>query len=215
MNYPVITNKKHTTSDALKSNAKIFLDELITKEHRVKNKTYQIIGSAFSNLRLPMPGEQLRIRTQQQINMLAIILSILKKHKLIEELTIVTYTINRDTFNIISKLLESGKIKMLNLYIASSYSYRDAEYFNELKTTLLNLSKLFDCHLTFAWLHFKITLVKCGESYYHVEGSMNYSQNNMAEQIVFENNKEMYDFDYNMLKEVLSKKNNNALEVIC
>src|SRR3990167_1398363 len=59
------------TSDALKSKVKVFLDELITKEYQVKKKTYEIIDKALNSLRLPLPSEQLRIRTQQQINMLA------------------------------------------------------------------------------------------------------------------------------------------------
>jgi hypothetical protein len=64
------------------------------------------------------------------------------------------------------------------------------------------------------WSHLKITLARCGNNFYQFEGSMNYSMNNMAEQIVFENNKDLYDFDYYFIIETMQDTNNKALEII-
>jgi len=38
--------------------------------------------------------------------------------------------------------------------------------------------------------------------------------NNMAEQIIFENNKELYDFDYEFISKTMQDTNNKALEII-
>jgi hypothetical protein len=44
---------------------------------------------------------------------------------------------------------------------------------------------------------------------------MNYSNNQMAEQILIEENKNTYDFDTNFLKNIISQKENKALKFIC
>ena len=51
------------------------------------------------------------------------------------------------------------------------------------------------------------------EDYYHFEGSMNYSTNNMAEQLLFENNKEIYDNDMQFFNDIVENAN-NSLEII-
>lgn len=112
--------------------------------------------------------------------------------------------------------MKAGTIKKLSVLLASSYSFRDEKYYNQLKIDFIELGDLgFDIHLTFAWSHFKITLAKCGDDYYQFEGSMNYSENNMAEQILFENNKQTYDYDYKFITGIVQQTDNAALEVIC
>jgi len=69
--------------------------------------------------------------------------------------------------------------------------------------------------LVYAHSHLKITILKAGENYIQMEGSMNYSANQMSEQISIENNKSTYDFDYNFLNVILHNRKNKALEIIC
>ena len=72
-----------------------------------------------------------------------------------------------------------------------------------------------DIHFAYAWSHFKITLIQCGDDYYQMEGSMNYSQNNMAEQLLLENCKSSYDYDLNFINEIMLNQTNKALQIIC
>lgn len=69
--------------------------------------------------------------------------------------------------------------------------------------------------MSFGWSHMKITVIKAKDNFFQFEGSMNYSTNNMAEQLVFENNKNTYNFDYNFINELVTDKKNKNLEIIC
>lgn len=207
--------KSIITSDKYAKKAKQFLDKLQIKMDEKNNKAfYKIIFHTIKSIAIPKTNEVYRIRTQTQANLISIIFKIIAVRN-IDELTIATYTINRKYFDMLLQLLEKGRIIKLNLLIASSYIFRDKEYYDFLKATCKKLFENYDIHLTFAWSHFKITLIKCNEDYYHLEGSMNYSQNNMAENLVFSNNKELYDFDYKFITEIMTKRNQKALEVIC
>lgn len=203
------------TSDKLQEYAKKFLLENDIRESVFNKKDIQIIDNVLSQFRLPEPGEQIRIRTQQQINLISLVLKTVDAHKIIDELTISTYTFNRKSLESVSDLVRSGGIKKLNMLISSSYSFRDPKYFQELKDQFFKLSKKYDVHLSFVWLHFKITLMKCGGNFYQHEGSMNYSTNNMAEQLLIENSGDTYDHDYDFLTKIIFDRKNAATEVIC
>lgn len=206
---------KKQTSEKYKENVRVFLRDLDIRIDSIKSPTFWIINNVLEDFTLPLPGQQLRIRTQQQINLISFILKIIETHGTINELVIATYTLNREAFSILFDLLQGGKIQKLSLFLASSYSFRDKEYYAYLKSTAASLKDKYDFHLVFAWLHFKITLVRCGESYYQFEGSMNYSMNNMAEQIVFENRRETYEYDHNFIHRTMTDRTNKALEIIC
>lgn len=205
------------TSDQYIDQVKIFLDkaEIIGVDLRRKESFCQVLESTFNNLVFPEKEQQLRIRTQTQLNLIGIVLATVAREKLIDDATIATYTLNLDSFEILLALLKQGKIKRLNLLLASSYQFRNPQHYELFKAKCLELSVDYGIHLTFAWSHFKITLLKCGDNYYHFEGSMNYSQNNMAENLIFENDKEIYDFDYNFITKIMAEQTNKALEIIC
>ncbi len=204
------------TSDALSKNARKFLTDNDIREGIFNKPSFKILQNVLVDLRLPKRGEQIRIRTQQQINLIAMVLKILEVHKVIDELTVATYTLNRLSIEAMMDAARSGAIKCVNLLISSSYSFRDKTYFQELKDFALGMAAGgHNFHLTFAWSHFKITLARCGKDHYQFEGSMNYSTNNMAEQLVFENNKITYDYDYDFITQVMIDKKNKALDVIC
>jgi hypothetical protein len=202
-------NNKHAGS------AKQFLNQIDLRSSKFSKVTMRILRD-FSFLKLPEIGEQIRIRTQRQLNLVSLLLKIVEVHQEIDELTIATYTLNREAYEATIGLLKNGRVKKLNLILASSISFRNPTYYRELKEKVSNLARNFDVHLTFVWCHFKITLAKCGENFYQHEGSMNYSMNNMAEQILLENNRETYDYDYDFLNRVMTgRESNKATEVIC
>lgn len=139
------------------------------------------------------------------------LMKIIEQHGKIEELTISTYTINREAMALLTQWKEAGTIGKVSLLISSSYSFRDPKWYNEIK----DICRANDMRLTYCWGHLKITLAKAGDDCYQFEGSMNYSTNNMAEQISFENNKSTYDSDYEFLHNVIGNRNSNSLEVVC
>lgn len=198
-----------------KDGHRIFIDELDLREDRLTKATFQIIGDFLEDFKLPKVGQQLRIRTQQQINLISIILKMVEVHKKIDELTIATYTLNKEAFAVLMDLLHGGKIQKLNLFLSSSYVFRDKEYCGYLKDQAVLLKKKFDFHLVFVWSHLKITLARCGQNFYQFEGSMNYSTNNMAEQLVFENRRDTYEYDHNFIHRTMTDRANKALEIIC
>ncbi len=204
------------TPQKYKQKTKIFLESLEIRTESFREGIYQLISNTQEQLKLPLPGEMLRIRTQQSINLIGIILKIISTHDQIDNLTIATYTLNKEASSAIFDLVKTGRIRHLNLLIASSYTFRNKDVYTRLKEDCQTLSTDgYDVHLTFAWSHFKITLAKCGENYYQFEGSMNYSQNNMAEQLSFENNKTTYDYDYVFITEIIHRSGHAALDVVC
>jgi hypothetical protein len=204
---------KSGTSDKLRTKAKKFLHEIDVRETPVKNQTLLMLEN-IEELRLPAKNEQMRIRTQQQINLISVVLKMASEHKVIDCLSIATYTFNREALEVISDLVKSGSIKSFRLFLASSYEFRDSKYLSEVKNRLSMLSESFDVSMVMAWLHFKITLAKCGDDFYQMEGSMNYSTNNMAEQLLLENNKSSYDYDLAFFGRQLHT-GNAAVKVIC
>lgn len=211
-------NIKSESSRKLKdeSRAKIFLEKNDIRISNFQKTKLFVIGRVLEELILPSPGEQLRIRTQQQINLISILLKVIDIHKIIDELTISTYTLNRTTLTTVGDLLKSNKIKKLNFMISSSYSFRYPKYYTHLQDVFLNWHKKYrDVHLVFTWSHLKITLMKCGSNFYQHEGSMNYSTNNLAENLLFENNKKTYDYDYKFLTEIILNKKHKAIKIVC
>ena len=182
---------------------------------RPRKQTMQVIENALTQIKLPEKGEQLRIRTQQQFNMVAFVAKIADQHHAIDELSIATYTINSEAWDIIIGLLEAGRIKKLNLVLASSYSFRDDERYKMMKSRMIELSQMYDVHLSFVWLHLKITLARCGDNFYQIEGSMNYSMNNMAENILFENGRAIYEHDYEFITKTMFMRGLSSTEVVC
>ena len=112
---------KQKTSDKFKNKAKLFLDKIDVRTQKVTNKTQLIIST--DDLRLPDKNEQLRIRTQTQLNLIFVILKIIEQYKIIDNLTLATYTFNKEAFSIVKDLILSKRIKAATFLIASSYSY--------------------------------------------------------------------------------------------
>jgi len=206
--------KRKATSEKYREDVRVFLEEMKIFEIKSK-KTRKMLVKVFDDLKLPFPGEQFRIRTQQQMNLIVLILRILKEHGMIDELTIATYSLNKEAFNIIRDLIKVGKIKKTNFFLASSNRFRNENHLNYLINESKALVEIgFHVSFVLAWSHFKITLAKCGSDFYQFEGSMNYSMNNMAEQIIFENNQKLYDFDYDFITKTMLDSDNKALEII-
>lgn len=212
---PAPPRGRQNTAASVAAVAKQFLRTLQLDTRPLKPTMYKIIASA-ADITLPPLGHTLKIRTQTQLNMISLVLTALTQHETIDELVITTYTLNLDIFTLLTEMVKNGQVKSLTLLLSSSYGFRLPEnkrHFAEAAAALNHAGH--DVHLVFAWLHFKITLMRCGRNFYNIEGSMNYSTNNMAEQLSIDNDQQAYEFDRQFIGEITSRTSNSALEVIC
>lgn len=204
--------KKMKLFQSRKKESKVFLDKNFIFESKYINKKTHIYLQNVKELSPPLKNVQLRIRTQQRMNLIVIFLIIANKHDFLNEVTIASYTFNKEAFSILFQMVKNGKIGKLNLLLAPFFKIRQAEYYEYQK----KIARMTDnIHLTYAHSHLKITLIRSGDNYYQFEGSMNYSSNQMAEQLLIENNKYIYDKDYFFLNEILKNRKNKALEFVC
>lgn len=202
--------RKTGPSEKWREEAKIILSEIDITTPAIGKRTLSIV-SGPADFKLPAAGEQIRFRTQTQLNLISLIVKIVRDMGRIDELTVATYTLNKEAFAVFEDLTKSGRILKLNLLIASSYNFREPKWSEKIKRRVL---KMKNANLAFAWFHWKIFLARCGNNFYQCEGSMNFSQNNMAEQLLFENNREVYEHDYHLLTEKTLTQNTKAVEIV-
>ncbi len=196
--------------------SKIFLESCHVHTKEIKNKIFVLMQDVMEEIPVPKKGFQIRIRTQVSMNMLSYFLKILKKHNTVDCLTIATYSFDKSSLLIILDLVKSGAVKVLKLILSDTYSYRYKSQYEQLKVKMSDLKHMgYNVSLVFCTNHMKITLIQCGKDYYQIEGSMNYSVNNLCEQISIENCKETYDHDYKLLVDIIPDLKNKALEVVC
>ena len=201
--------KKSGPSEKWSESAKRILNALQLSSPNISKKTMGII-SKIDDIRLPEKGEQLRIRTQTQLNMISFVIAMANRG-VIDELIVATYTLNKEAFAVLADLSKSGRIRNLKLMIASSYNFREPAWSDEIKE---QCRKMKNVSLAFAWFHWKITLAKIGDDHFLIEGSMNYSMNNMAEQILFENDTGMWENDRKLLTETILENKTKAVEIV-
>lgn len=118
----------------------------------------------------------------------------------IDELYLSTYTINRRIADALFKQTDDGNIGNVYISVSESLKFRMpavVEHLEAMTATRSNIS------IRYIWNHSKITCVRCGDNYFVLEGSGNWSENAQYEQYVLINSKEIYEF---------RKKNISAVE---
>lgn len=195
--------------------SKIFLESVHVNTNPLRKKMFKLIQDVEDDIPLPAIGEQVRIRTQVSLNMLALLLKVIRSHGEAQSVTIATYSFETSSLNALLEIFEAGKISELSLFLSDSTSFR-YKNFGEIERKILSLKKKgFNVRLAFATTHLKITLIQCGENYYQIEGSMNYSINNLCEQVSIENCKETYDYDFNLINNIMPAIKSKMLRVVC
>lgn len=95
---------------------RLFLEEnKIFKTKHIKKNTFQYIYD-IDKLQLPEKGEQKRLRIQQAINLITIILKIVDKFKILENVSIATYTFNKEALLTLIQLVEAKKNKKIKSF---------------------------------------------------------------------------------------------------
>ena len=119
----------------------------------------------------------------------------------IDELTISTLSMSENNVDSLANLLNGGYLGKLNLIVSDyffshernkliPYIYRNLDIDNKFQLAVCNT-------------HCKITLMKTNDNYIVMHGSANLRSSANIEQIMIENNQELYDFNYEFLNNIL------------
>lgn len=153
--------------------------------------------------RPPKEGECYFLWTLNSFNAFTFIPYLIKEHGHIDELTVSTYSINTRIADSFMRHLSQGNIHRVKILLAESMSYRMPKVVDHLKHSLMNQP---NAEITYGWNHSKITLVKCGNHHYVIEGSGNWSENAAHEQYIFINSQDIYGFRKSHIDAVRPRK---------
>jgi hypothetical protein len=168
------------------------------KSGSMVEKFLQIHGEKIESIkqltgRIPEENEIFFLWTVNSFNAFTFIPFIIKEAGTIFELIISTYSINLRIIEALIKLMDSGKIGWVSIYISDSIRGRLPKVYDQ----LITLAEKYPVDVTYAWNHSKIALIKTQDHYFDVEGSGNWGENAQHEQYIFLNSKSVFDFRKN------------------
>ena len=128
---------------------------------------------------------------------------IVEKNYLVEELTISTLSMNQNNVDSLCNILKAGYVGKLNLII-SHYFYSHEKwglipYIYE----KLDINNQFQLIVTRS--HCKICLIRTPEQHIVIHGSANLRTSGNIEQIMIEESKELYDFNYSYQRDIMKR----------
>jgi hypothetical protein len=146
---------------------------------------------------LPKDNEQIRILTDKGFNIATALLLICEKEIILDAVFSV-YRINPKAIEIITSLIQIGKIKNLHILLNHNIGKQKPELY----APLTALNKI--CIIEYNDTHMKIMTAKTEQNNYIFEGSGNLSNNSRFEQYIFENNAQVLEFYSNAIKNIKS-----------
>lgn len=199
MEFNKIKSWDSTYSESLDEDGNFTMSDKLYK--KFVKKTTAVIKKVIE-IGLPKKGEQLRLITTSAFNSIAIIKYIAETEK-IKSAKLVIFAINQEAAKVLIELKESGLLKNCILVISSirNAGIKDKSIAVEM------LKNHFD--IIFITSHAKISVLETEkENYYIIEGSGNFSYNARLEQYIIDNDKNLFDFSNEWIKEVekLKKK---------
>ena len=151
----------------------------------------QILKSK-GKIEIPKKNSMLAIRTQSQLNAFSIFLQFIEKYGKIDFLSIQSYTIDEKTIYTLLELLNTGKIKKLQIIMTETVVFRMPKIYKLLKFLFANNKNV---NLAFYWVHSKVHLLEAGGQKFVIDGSGNFSMNAQVEQYNVFNSEELFNFD--------------------
>lgn len=142
---------------------------------------------------IPGDGEIFFLWTVNSFNAFTFIPYIIRYCGVIEEIILSTYSINIRIIDALIRLVDSGKIKSIHIFISDSIKSRLPKVYDH----LMAATEHKPVTVSFAWNHSKITLIRTPEHFFDVEGSGNWGENAQHEQYVFLNSRNIYEFRKN------------------
>ena len=140
--------------------------------------------------RLPVEMENIRLWTVKSFTAFTFIPYLIKYSGPIEELIISTYSINIRVTDAMIRLVDTGQVKHVDLFISDSIKSLQRKVNDHLRAIVEN--KPF--RVIYAWNHSKIMLIKSAGNHYQVDGSGNFSENAQHEQYNFSKSRKGYEF---------------------
>lgn len=163
-----------------------------------KEKTFKVIEK-INEIGLPKDKHQIRIVTKRSFNTVAFLQHITKT-EVIEKLIMVVYSINFEAAKMIVDLCDANKVKEVFILMSNLRNTAHRKKEELTKQLFLDNPKI---SLIFASSHAKITAAKTTKgNYYVIEGSGNLSYNSRIEQYVIDNDKDLFHFTENWIKEI-------------
>lgn len=179
-----LNSLKESSREALPESVMLRERFLQTQEFKVKSLS-ELCG------KLPVPGELIFLWTTNSFNAFTFIPYLLKQYNQIDELIVSTYAINQRIIDAFLRLLETKQIQSTTILISDTMKSMHPK----VSDYLLHASQMHDnFNVFFSWNHSKVTLAKCNNEFYIVEGSGNWSENARHEQYIFGNHESIYNF---------------------
>jgi hypothetical protein len=124
----------------------------------------------------------------------------------VEILTVISLSASYDNIDMLCALVENGWVEKLDLYLSEYFLRTEMRKSTD---TIRLLKKIAEenqdkIKISYSDLHSKITLIKtkCGH-HFTIAGSANLRSSQSIEQFQIEENKELYDFNYNYYKKFM------------
>lgn len=194
--------------DPLKSG----LEEMTDKSFvHYAEKHYKLI-SELKEIGLPEKGQQFRLITKRSFNSIQFI-EFIAERELINSISIAIYSINFNAAKILLKLINSGRIKKCNILMSNlrNKAHREKEEIIKNEFTDHKNISLFFCSS-----HAKVFSCKTEKgNYYTMEGSGNMAYNSRVEQYVIDNDKKLYDFTLEWMREIKEFLNGKKEMEVC
>jgi hypothetical protein len=157
----------------------------------IKSHMHKVGSVSDLSGKLPGFGEAFFIWTVNQFNAFTFIPYVLSQVDKIDELVISTYSVNIRIIDALSAFLMDKKIDDVFILISDSAKFRIPKVVDHLEQFRISFPNV---RIRYAWNHSKITLMRCENDHYLLEGSGNFSENARHEQYLLFNSREIYEF---------------------
>lgn len=166
---------------------------------RYCERHYALIDK-LQELGLPSPGQQFRLVTRRTFNAIQFLEYIVQKEKVILDLRMAIYSINYHAAKILVGLVEDKSIRKVEILMSNLRNKAHREKEEIVKGMFLGHPNI---NLFFASSHAKMFSCRTAKgNYYTIEGSGNLAYNSRVEQYVIDNDKGMYDFSRQWMKDI-------------
>lgn len=127
----------------------------------------------------------------------------------VEELTIISLSGGEENFILFDELIKKGWVKKINLVLSSYFARTELKKHTKTLDILREMVEEHKGAFSTYWtnVHSKIVLIRTKKGGHCViHGSANLRSSDSLEQFVIEENKQLYDFNYNYYKSIIPKK---------
>lgn len=148
---------------------------------------------------MPTKNTYLAIKTNGTSDCGSIFSYLLKKHSVIDDMYMATWTISKQNIKRIRLAIENEQLKKLTMIFSSTLKAANPSLYANLISSLHDFDNVF---LKEVNSHAKTFSVKIKDDYYTVSGSANWSENPRIENFLILNNKELYNHHKEWMSEL-------------